>query len=159
MRERAFMAFFESFPDTGNIHNSYQSPPIDTAFTTAHRILATHLRIDQFDNATKEFLQSLNGYIERDTTKFIARDSHIVISNCIQLLDFADKNNRLMRAISSSPGKDEAIDINQGMNGISIDEATADEHFDRTYALFNATISIVLRRIRDPNVLSFVYVT
>ncbi|RFU26395.1 hypothetical protein B7463_g9949, partial [Scytalidium lignicola] len=146
----SIMTLFEPLLNTEGTHNQYRLSPLDTAFVTAHGILFTRTQTERFDAVAKEFLEMLDSHIGRVTRKFMEQGPQIAISNCVQLLDFASKENKVMKAMSTSSDTDEDI---------SMDETSADNHFDKANYLFNATFSIVLQRIGDPNVLPFIHVT
>ncbi|KAH8816834.1 hypothetical protein F5884DRAFT_777558 [Xylogone sp. PMI_703] len=146
----SIMTLFDPLLNTESTNNQYKLPPLDAAFVTAHGILFTRTQMDRFDSVAQEFLDLLDSHIGRVTRKFMEQGPQIAISNCVQLLDFASKGNKLMKAMSTTPGEDEDI---------SMSEVTTDSHFDKASTLFIATLSIILLRIGDPNILPFLHTT
>lgn len=144
----SILTLFE--PVLNNTQGHYRLPIFETAFVKAHGLLFTGKNVEQFEPATKEFLGLLDNQIGRVTRKFMEQGYHIAVSNIVAMTGFASPDNLLMKAISGQP-KDTVI--------LSGSEDTSTTIFRHAEDLSNSTISIVLQRIGDPNVLTFIHVT
>jgi hypothetical protein len=134
----------------------YRLPPLDTAFVKAHGLLFTDKEIGtRFEAAVNEILGLLNNQIGRVTRKFMEQGFHIAIINSVALLGFASPENELMKAISPSQN-----DGDIEMGGTSSNNTTSlSPSFKLAQHLNKSTLSIVLQRIGDPNVLPFIHTT
>ena len=149
----SILTLFDPVLNAENGQGQYRQPPLDTAFVKTHGLLFTNREIEsRFGLAVNEFLGLLDNQIGRVTRKFMEQGYHIAISNSVAMLSFASRDNVLMRAIS--PPKD---DEDTQMSGTSPDEASLS--FKSAQRLSNTTLSIVLQRIGDPNVLPFIHVS
>ena len=148
------LTLFDPVLNTENGQGQYRLPPLDTAFVKAHGLLFTNKEIgSRFELAVSEFLGLLDNQIGRVTRKFMEQGYHIAVANSVAMLGFASPDNILMRAISP-PSKD---DEDTQMEGTSTDDISLS--FKSAQRLNNSTLSIVLERIGDPNVLPFIHVT
>ena len=87
------------------------------------------------------------------TRKFMEQGYHIAIANSVAMLGFAAKDNVLIRAITSTGDGD--IQMSRASaNDLSL-SITA---FKNAQRFSNTTLKIILKRIRDPNVLPFIHV-
>jgi hypothetical protein len=125
----SILTLFEPVLNADNGQAQYRLPPLDTAFVRAHGLLFTSRNPEKFEPAVQEFLVLLDNQIGRVTRKFMEQGYYIAVANIVAMMGFANKENILMRAIDASSN------------------------------LANATLEIVLQRIGDPNVLSFIHVT
>jgi len=80
---------------------------------------------------------------------------HIAITNNVAMLNFASKENVLMKPLSST-------DFDFSMKGSASvsDDATSQywSGFRNAQRLSNSTAKIVLQRIGDPNLLPFIHI-
>jgi Est1 DNA/RNA binding domain len=147
----SILTLFDPVLNTENHQGQYRLPPLDTSFVRAHGLLFTNKNMDRFEPTMEEFLGLLDNQIGRVTRKFMEQGYHIAVANSVAMLGFASKENVLMKAISSTD-----VDM----------EGSPSEHtpqslssFKNAQRLNNETLTIVLKRIGDPNVLPFIHVT
>ena len=132
-------------------------PPLDTALVKAHGLLFTNKDVGtRFEAAVNEFLGLLDSQIGRVTRKFMEQGYHIAVANSVALLGFASPDNELMKAISPSSKNDGDVEMG---GTVSEDATSLSPSFKHAQQLNNSTLSIVLQRIGDPNVLPFIHTT
>lgn len=145
-----------------NPHLAKQSPFI-IAFLRVHAMMFTGSSAEQYSLACDHFTGLLNGHIGSVTTKFVVQGYQIAIANCAALLGYGDRASELMHAMCS----DAAHGVGQEVtSGKTAPEVTSGEKKDGAAAqlLLNSltlhlrTTEIVLDRIGDPNILSYVHV-
>ena len=101
----------------------------------------------------KEFSDLLNKHIKSVTRKFLEQGYYIAVSNIIAMLGYGAQDNPLMIAID-----DASQNVSDPKIAVKIDEK-AMESFQNAQYLATEVIKIVLKRIRDPNILPFIHVT
>jgi hypothetical protein len=152
----SILTLFDPVLNSQNGQGQYRLPPLDTAFVKAHGLLFTNKDLGtRYEASATEFLALLDNQIGRVTRKFMEQGYHISIANSVQLLGFASADNPLMKAISPPPPPQNESDVQMG--GISADTNSVPLSFKLAQRLNNSTLSIVLRRIGDPNVLPFIH--
>ncbi|KAG9240285.1 hypothetical protein BJ878DRAFT_546415 [Calycina marina] len=130
----------------------FRLPYFETAFIKAHGVLFTNNNMEMFEPAVTEFIGLLDAQIGRVTRKFMEQGHYISTTNCVATLGFAAMANPIMRAISSEEEKNDAAKT-LSANDLAIG-MTSLRHAQR---LHNATLTVVLRRLGDPNILPFVH--
>jgi hypothetical protein len=150
----SILTLFEPVLNADNAQGQYRLPPLDTAFVKAHGLLFTNRDMEKFEPTVKEFLGLLDNQIGRVTRKFMEQGYYIAVANSVAMLGFASKDSVLMQAMAASLKED--VD----MTGTATDDTSPQvKSFEHAQRLSNATLSIVLQRIGDPNVLPFIHVT
>lgn len=150
----SILTLFEPVLNADNAQGQYRLPPLDTAFVKAHGLLFTNRDMEKFEPTVKEFLGLLDNQIGRVTRKFMEQGYYIAVANSVAMLGFASKDSVLMQAMAATSKED--VD----MTGIAADDTSPQvKSFEHAQRLSNATLSIVLQRIGDPNVLPFLHVT
>jgi hypothetical protein len=112
----------------------------EAAFIEAHRHLFTETNTERFGAVCNLFLNLLDSYIDKLQRGFKKQGSYIALSHCAAMLGFGSRENILMRAMSG-------------------ENVCVKSRFLETEWLINSTLSVVLRRVNDPNILPFVHVT
>ena len=133
----SILTLFDPVLNAENHHQShYRLPPIDTSFVKAHGLLFTNKYPERFEPTKKEFLDLLDSQIGRVTRKFMEQGYYTAVANCLALLGFADKDNILMKAISS-----DEVDM------FASDCQTPDSlsSFQKAEMLANSTLDILLK--------------
>lgn len=148
----SILTLFE--PVLSNSHGHYRLPPLDASFVKAHGLLFTGQNMERFEQTVKEFLNLLDSQIGRVTRKFMEQGYHIAIANSVAMLGFASKDNILMKALNQDQGTTD-VEMSTSLEY----DSTAMTSFRHAEQLSNQTVSIVLQRIGDPNVLPFIHVT
>ncbi|KAF2270250.1 hypothetical protein CC78DRAFT_196553 [Lojkania enalia] len=159
--------------------------PIDTSFIQAHGILFEKLSAKEFDEAKSNFQSQLDNHIGRVTAKWKEQGVYIAVTNIAGLFDYGWKDSILRRILelhskdiskncppaSSSPSEEDfsraSSLVDHDSDSLTITEAEVpakleilsnDFTFSRAYHLTTSTLSLVLRRIGDKNVLPHVHV-
>jgi len=149
----SILTLFDPVLNSDNVQG-YRLPPLDRAFVKAHGILFTNRNLERFRSIVKEFLDLLDSHIGRVTRKFLEQGYYIAISNIVSMLGFASEENILMKSIA---------DRSTGESDIEMAELTDRDPMMKSFldaeSFTNGTLEIILRRIGDPNVLSFIHVT
>ena len=115
-----------------------QLPPLDTAFVKAYDVLLNDKNLKLHWLAVQELLILLNSQIGSVTRKFMERDYHVSITNCVEVLSFALKENNISK--TTSPNDENWL-----------------TYLKHAQLLHNITLAIVLPRLGDPNVLPFIH--
>ncbi|KAF2191506.1 hypothetical protein K469DRAFT_732855 [Zopfia rhizophila CBS 207.26] len=159
--------------------------PIDTSFIQAHGVLFEKLSPEAFEDARFAFQGQLDNHIGRVTAKWKEQGVYIAVTNIAGLFDYGSDESVLRLILqfhakqlihnhpssrSSTPSDEElsrsSSPVNQDLSP-SITEAdipaklealSSDFTFSRAYLLTFSTLSLVLRRIGDKNVLPHVHV-
>ncbi|EXM14044.1 hypothetical protein FOTG_17530 [Fusarium oxysporum f. sp. vasinfectum 25433] len=119
----------------------------DAAFLRVHGILFSGKSRDQLESCTRSFIHQLGIHIGQVKQQYC-----IAISLSCSLLGYGSESNVLMRAISKRPeGTDAAVDASM------TPEAIPDESFKLALDFAKRTITEVIRRSSDDNILPFVY--
>ncbi|KAF1997127.1 hypothetical protein P154DRAFT_441918 [Amniculicola lignicola CBS 123094] len=158
-----------------------QALPIDTSFIQAHGVLFKKLSPDQFEDARFNFQSQLDNHIGRVTAKWKEQGVYIAVTNIAALFDYGSDDSTLCMihhlhyqqrsrnpaSRQSSHSDDDSSPIDQESAVPSITEAeiptqleilSRDFTFSRAYLLAMSTLSLVLRRIGDKNVLPHLHV-
>jgi hypothetical protein len=159
---------------------------IDTSFIQAHAILFEKLSLEAFNDATTIFLGQLNNHIGRVTAKWKEQGMYIAVTNLSGLFDYGSDNSGLRRILEfhenqlqqNKPASKYSIESDEDLSRppspvdhnsllASITEAeipstletlSSDFTFSRAYLLTMSTLSLVVRRIGDKNVLPHVHI-
>jgi Est1 DNA/RNA binding domain len=140
--------FFQPFLDS---KQGRRFPPVITAYVNVHAYLAIRTTQGSFTSTLVEFVNHLDGHIGRVTQRFLEQGYYIAIANCIALLAYGSSESILMRSLTGPKASAEAN------IGGSVSQ-TADLVFAEAQQLFKQTAEIVLQRVGDPNILSFLHV-
>jgi hypothetical protein len=159
--------------------------PIDTSFIQAHGVLFEKLSTETFEEARKAFQDQLDNQIGRVTARWKEQGVFIAVTNLAGLFDYGSDDSILRQVLllhgkqqmqnrsSRSPSPSDE-DANQSLSPVDhssttpvIKEAEVPSKletlvkeftFSRAYAFTMSTLSIVLRRIGDKNILSHIHV-
>ncbi|KAF2634306.1 hypothetical protein P280DRAFT_371236, partial [Massarina eburnea CBS 473.64] len=168
-------------PILGRSNTSFSHAlPVDTSFIQAHGILFGKLSADRFEDARFAFQSQLDNHIGRVTAKWKEQGVHIAVTNLTGLFDYGSEDSILRqvlhfysrqrnRSASTSSESDEEsmspTDYNTTQPTFTeseipakLDTLAREFTFSRAYLLTMTTLSLVLRRIGDRNVLSHVHV-
>ncbi|KAJ4298131.1 hypothetical protein N0V90_006030 [Kalmusia sp. IMI 367209] len=156
--------------------------PIDTNFIQAHGILFRKLSAERFEDARFAFHNQLDNHIGRVTAKWKEQGVFVAVTNLAGLFDYGSDESilrqilvlhgkQLSRPASLSSHSDESsrspspVEQDRSHQLISDSEVSAqietlssDFTFSRAYLLTMTTLTLVLRRIGDKNVLPHVHV-
>ncbi|KAH7110579.1 hypothetical protein B0J11DRAFT_204662 [Dendryphion nanum] len=150
--------------------------PYDTVFILSHAILYKKLTLGEFESAQNAFLGQLDGQIGRVTAKWKEQGTYIGVINLTSLFDYGSDHSALRDIISrtkqrgqnhsftgsSSPAGDSGSQSPPPMTHIEVttklEELSRDFTFSQAYSLTISTLSTVLRRIGDKNVLPHVHI-
>lgn len=133
------------------------------AFLRAHALMFTGSSAEQISLALDHFTGLLHGHIGTVTAKFIVQGYQIAIANCAALLGYGDRASELMHAMCSeaTQGVGQAVaSVKTGQEVTSAEkkDSAAAQLLLHSLTLHLRTTEIVLDRIGDPNVLSYVHV-
>jgi hypothetical protein len=167
-------------PILGRSNASYSHAlPIDNSFIQAHGVLFGKISAERFEDARFAFQSQLDNHIGRVTAKWKEQGVHIAVTNIAGLFDYGhsesilrhifilnDKQRNRPASISSqSDGESRSpspVEQDSSMTELEVpaklDTLAADFTFSRAYLLTMTTLSSVLRRIGDKNVLPHVHV-
>jgi hypothetical protein len=168
-------------PILGRSNASYSHAlPIDTSFIQAHGVLFGKVSTERFEDAMSAFQSQLDNHIGRVTAKWKEQGVHIAVTNIAGLFDYGHKDSNLRqilalydkqrdRSANSSPQSDEdsrsSSPVEDSQTAITeldvpakLDALAVEFTFSRAYLLTMTTLSLVLRRIGDKNVLPHVHV-
>ncbi|KAF1967763.1 hypothetical protein BU23DRAFT_482364 [Bimuria novae-zelandiae CBS 107.79] len=169
-------------PILGRPAESYSHDlPIDTSFIQAHGILFKKLSPERFEDARLAFQSQLDNHIGRVTAKWKDQGTFIAVTNLAGLFDYGSDDSILRlifilhkqttRPSSLSSQSDEdsrsPSPVGEEKSSISMSDAevsaliktlSADFTFSRAYHLTMSTLTLVLRRVGDKNVLTHVHI-
>jgi len=169
-------------PILGRSNASYSHAlPIDTSFIQAHGVLFGKVSAERFEDSRFAFQSQLDNHIGRVTAKWKEQGVHIAVTNIAGLFDYGHKDSILRQILilhdkeknrpasissqsdeenrSPSPAEDPSQNSMTELEvPAKLDALAADFTFSRAYLLTMTTLSIVLRRIGDKNVLPHVHV-
>jgi hypothetical protein len=169
-------------PILGRSNASYSHAlSIDTSFIQAHGILFGKISAERFEDARLAFQSQLDNHIGRVTAKWKEQGVHIAVTNIAGLFDYGHKDSILRQILilhdkqkncpvsissqsdeesrSPSPVEDPSqTSMTEVEVPAKLDILAADFTFSRAYLLTMTTLSLVLRRIGDKNVLPHVHV-
>jgi hypothetical protein len=112
---------------------------------------------ESFHSSLAEFICRLDGHIGRVTQRFLEQGYYIEISNCFALLSYGSPDELLLKAL-----------FIPSIKHIASTNVTAKDYreslaktilFKEALQLFVQTLEINCKRVRDPNILSFLHVT
>ncbi|KAL5423574.1 hypothetical protein PMIN04_003839 [Paraphaeosphaeria minitans] len=156
--------------------------PIDTSFIQAHGLLFGKHSADRFEDARFAFQSQLDNHIGRVTAKWKEQGVYIAVTNLAGLFNYGSDDSILrqilvlhgrqsVRSAGSSSHSDEDSSFpsptkaDKSSQPLSDSEVPAqikillsDFTFSRAYLLTMTTLTLVLRRIGDKNVLPHVHV-
>ncbi|KAF2729944.1 hypothetical protein EJ04DRAFT_446190 [Polyplosphaeria fusca] len=173
-------------PILGRPTTSYSHAlPIDTSFIQAHGVLFEKHSPEMFEDAKFTFQSQLDNHIGRVTAKWKEQGMYIAVTNIAGLFDYGAKDSTLRLILeyhekelkkgqpasrSSSPAEDDSskpshpadqestMTISESDIPSRLEILAKDFTFSRAYLLTTSTLSLVLRRIGDKNVLPHVHV-
>ncbi|KAF2864714.1 hypothetical protein BDV95DRAFT_508584 [Massariosphaeria phaeospora] len=158
--------------------------PIDTSFIQAHGILFEKLSPESFKDARIAFQNQLDSHIGRVTAKWKEQGVYIAVTNISGLFDYGADDSPLRLVLqlhgkqqsrpssrspshsdedlsrASSPADQDTLpsSITSAEVPIKLKSLSSDSTFSRAYLLTMSTLSLVLRRIGDKNVLPHIHV-
>lgn len=153
--------------------------PIDTNFTKSHALLFTKLAKPGYDQASQDFLRSLDNHIGRVTAKWREQGVYIAVSNLTAWFDYGVdchilRQLFLLRAsqrTDTSPWNERQVPVGPVDRPKPIDPKITEDQvpsqlsnlendptFARARSLTNDTFALALRREGDKNVLPHVHV-
>ncbi|UNI16683.1 hypothetical protein JDV02_003097 [Purpureocillium takamizusanense] len=131
----------------------HELDPADAAFMRVHGIFFSGESREKLEGSMNEFLSLLDDRIEHEDSFFwLEKGYYLSISLCCLMLDFGAESNVLMQALTRRQISDRA-------NGKSIQETDWDpeEKFEQSLQFVVRIYEIVLRRLGDINMLSFIH--
>lgn len=169
-------------PILGRSSTSYpHTLPVDTNFIQAHGVLFKKLSADQFEDARLSFQSQLDHHIGRVTAKWKDQGTYIAITNLTGLFDYGNSDSILRQILefyskqlsrptstpsdydedsrSPTPVDDSHLSKLTGPEiSTKLTTLSSDFTFSRAYLLTMTTLSFVLRRSGDKNVLPHVHI-
>jgi hypothetical protein len=160
------------------------SLPIDTDFIRAHSILFRKLSAEGFKEALASFLSQLDNHVGRVTAKWKWQGIYIAVTNITGLFNYGSQDSILRhifqlytkKSLRSSytkrPSTPSDNDLSRSLSPVSLEpkhfsnkelsaqllKLSSNFAFSRTYHLTFSTLALILRRIRDKNVLPHIHV-
>ena len=160
------------------------SLPIDTDFIRAYSILFRKLSAEGFKEALISFLSQLDNYIRRVTTKQKQQGIYITVTNIARLFNYglqdlilrhifqlyakkllrSSYTKRLLTPLDNnlsrllSPVSLELKHFSNKKLSAQLLKLSSNFAFSRAYYLTFSTLALILRRIRDKNILPYVYI-
>ncbi|KAJ8111228.1 hypothetical protein OPT61_g6133 [Boeremia exigua] len=176
-RESIMTLFRPFIQDDQPIHTA--GLPIDTNFTKSHALLFSKLTKPGYEEASQDFLSSLDNHIGRVTAKWKEQGVYIAVSNITAWFDYgADlhilRQLFLLRAyhrkkagvqmeqqqtttLSEQPRPTDPK-ITEEQVQSQVDTLSTDPAFTKAQFLTHDTFALALRRIGDKNVLPHVHI-
>ncbi|KAF1961918.1 hypothetical protein CC80DRAFT_199924 [Byssothecium circinans] len=169
-------------PILGRSTTSYShASPVDTSFIQAHGILFGKLSADKFEDARFAFQSQLDNHIGRVTAKWKEQGVYVAVTNLAGLFDYGSDESILRQVLnfysrqrshpastssesdedspsSSQADLDAASALTESEIPAKLDTLSREFTFSRAYLLTMTTLSLVLRRVGDKNVLPHVHV-
>lgn len=170
-------------PILGRSNASYSHAlAIDTSFIQAHGVLFGKLSEERFQDARLAFLNQLDNHIGRVTAKWKEQGVYIAVTNIAGLFDYGADDSVLRQILalhskqqarpaspssqsdedsqSPSPAEPEPSlpPISESEVAPKLANLSTDFTYTKAYSLTMSTLSLVLRRIGDKNVLPHVHV-
>ncbi|KAF2629342.1 hypothetical protein BU25DRAFT_457015 [Macroventuria anomochaeta] len=158
---------------------TYTGINIDTKFTKSHALLFTRFAKPGYEQASQDFLDSLDNHIGRVTAKWKEQGVYIAVSNITAWFDYGIdlhvlRQLFLLRAfqrkstgvqteqqlptISADQPKPTDPKITEDQVPSQVDTLSTDSAFAKAKLLTSDTFALALRRIGDKNVLPHVHV-
>jgi hypothetical protein len=154
--------------------------PIDTNFIKAHALLFDRLSLDDFTEATTDFISNLDNHIGRVTAKWKEQGVYIAVTNVSGWFDYGIDDNifrqvfltQLYEKTKNSPPSEEQLRTASPADQqdptppvvpehellTKVNAVVEQPHFSHAKRLTNNTFALVLRRIGDKNVLPHVHI-
>jgi len=135
---------------------------IDTQFIQVHgalfylAVLENGKFLPLLAKAAGSYHTSLDGHIGRTTRRWLELGYHQAISDCCALFGYGAEENPLTAAIRTDHSEDHSNSEREGGDTTSV--SPAKQAFDLALSFVAQTASIVLQRLRDPNVLPYIHV-
>ncbi|KLU82969.1 hypothetical protein MAPG_02036 [Magnaporthiopsis poae ATCC 64411] len=129
--------------------------PLNRAFIQVHGVFFTDKNEHILEGARKEFLDNLDLTIARSTRKWLEPGYQIALSNIAAILGHGNAHNFLMKTIVASRPEDAAADTN--MEGATDEEIEWPLRVQRALKFAHDTDLIVMARLGDPNILSYLH--
>ncbi|OCK77900.1 hypothetical protein K432DRAFT_406929 [Lepidopterella palustris CBS 459.81] len=172
-------------PILGRSTTSYShSLPVDTSFIKAHGILFGKLSSDSFEEALTGFLDQLDNHIGRVTAKWKEQGVYIAVTNLAGLFDYGSQDSILRYVFqlhaekvhgatpakrpstpsedessrSPSPTSPESRQFSEDELSYQLQNLSTDFTFSSACRLTFLTLTLVLKRVGDKNVLPHVHV-
>lgn len=165
------MQFFEPFLG-GQETAARKYPSAESALVKAHAVLFTRGSTLGYEYFTGQFLSELHGYIDHVTAKFKVRGPEIASILCAATFGFGnseayllqkshaehDRKTTQLQDNPASHGQKEPPQFTKSMTATNVTfSGTHDVTADACQLLFK-TISVVLQRIGDDNIVPFMHV-
>jgi hypothetical protein len=136
--------------------------PVTVAYIKAHAILFMGNTLNNFSEASSDFISLLDSHISICTERFLEMGYLIAIANCLGLLAYGSSSSILAKALSRTEENVGSVDVEMGQaaaHGHHPSEGP-DEGIMFAYAreLFVQTIDVTCQRVDDSNILSFIHV-
>jgi hypothetical protein len=178
-RDSILLLFNPLLDPTKPVNNRY--PPLLTAFICAHGVLFTRRKISSFVVFTRQFLSKLDKYVGRIGAVFREQGVYIMSSNYAAIFDFGQADAELLplfdqKVLSETPPS-ERFASTQGywQNQTSVEQSilsqrdgprSEDDQFSSSIQVISfashlafSTLSIILKRVGDKNVLPSVHLS
>jgi hypothetical protein len=157
--------------------SGYSPPsPIDTSFITAHAHIFARKIVEKCEAAQAEYFGQLDNHIGRVTAKWKEQGVYTAVTNSAGWLDYGVESNtiRLILEHRATQRRHSRLTEDQILNESlhlkdksritdaeipsAVEALSTDKTFCEAVSMSNKTLSLVLRRIGDKNVLPHVHV-
>jgi hypothetical protein len=178
-RDSILLLFNPLLDPTKPVNNRY--PPLLTAFVCAHGVLFTRRKISSFVVFARQFLSNLDKYVGRIGAVFREQGVYITSSNYAAIFDFGQADAELLplfdqKVLLETPPS-ERLSSAQGywQNQTSVEQSilsqrdgprSEDDQFSSSIQVISfashvafSTLSIILERVGDKNVLPSVHLS
>lgn len=125
--------------------------PTELEFVRCHGILFSKKYPEKYEASADEFISTLDGFIARNTRRFLEQGYWIGIASCCAIASYGDEKGPVFNAISNGPPETSG---DQPMADSGLMEEIPKELID-AIALANRTHNVVLRRFGDTNILPY----
>ncbi|KAI1818598.1 hypothetical protein GGS20DRAFT_194570 [Poronia punctata] len=129
----------------------------DVAFVKAHAILFSKKQMENYHPIVHDFLDSLDGHIERVTQRWVEAGYYIAIANCCALLSYGSQENAIARAIRDRDQDQDEGQQDEPMDA-EVEDAKPSEDLENALKLVMGTHEIVFQRQHDTNILPYTHV-
>jgi hypothetical protein len=151
------------------------SSPVDASFITAHAHIFTRRIAEKYEAAQAEYLSQLDNHIGRVTAKWKEQGVQTAVTNSAGWLDYGVESNTIRlilehrarqrrhlrlseEQISAENQQKDKPKITDAQIPSAVEALSTDRAFCEAVGLSNKTLSLVLRRIGDKNVLPHVHI-
>ncbi|KAJ4986121.1 hypothetical protein SVAN01_08385 [Stagonosporopsis vannaccii] len=176
-RESIMTLFRPLIQDDQTIYTA--GSPIDTNFAKSHALLFARFSKTGYEEASRDFLESLDNHIGHVTAKWKEQGVYIAVSNIAAWYDYGTelhilrqlfllrasqrrsaeiKPEHQQQTAPAEPPKPTDPKITEEQITSQIDTLSSDPVFTKAQSLANDTFALALRRIGDKNVLPHVHV-